>query len=132
VHTEHLSSKDPDIAGNPINFESALAIHNGDVAFIESALQVVVDSLKIELDQLKQDCMDQHWDKARVIIHKLEGGTRYFGLERLDQVCETFSKVLQTDPNNRWSEVYNTLLSEVEKVQIAYKAWLKSNKVDKV
>lgn len=120
-----------DIEGDPINFDYALTIHDGDINFIKSALQVVVDNLVVELQHLQSECIAQHWDAGRVIIHKLQGGTRYFGLVRLDQVCERFTKILKQNPVDYWHEIYNILVSEVEKVRCVYEQWLKDLQVSK-
>jgi two-component system, NarL family, sensor histidine kinase BarA len=113
------------VVGEPINFNEALTIHDGDIDFIKSALRVLLDNLLIELQRLQSACIAQNWDAGRVIIHKLKGGTCYFGLERLDQVCECFSKVLRENPKEHWDKIYNILVSEVEKVRLVYTQWLK-------
>ena len=113
------------IEGDPINFDEALTIHDGDINFIKSALQVVVDDLVVGLKHLKSECMAQQWDAGRVTIHKLQGGTRYFGLVRVDQVCERFTKILRHHPAEHWNEIYNVLVSEIESVRCAYAQWLK-------
>lgn len=126
---ESIPTQSVRIAGEPINFEYALNIHDGDVSFIKSALQMVLDNLVVELKQLQAECLLEHWDVSRVIIHKLEGGTRYFGLVRLDQVCAHFSEILKKNPTHHWQAWYNVLVSEVEKVNQAYATWIERSSI---
>jgi len=135
LHPNHkaqsLQSIHWDIEGDPINFDYALTIHDGDINFIKGALQLVLDNLFVELKYLESECVAQHWDASRVIIHKLQGGTRYFGLVRLDQVCERFTKILHQNPIDYWREIYNVLVSEVEKVRCVYEEWLQGLQVSR-
>lgn len=110
-----------------IDFEHILATYDEDIEFIKSALQVVVDSLETDLTQLGIECELKNWGAGRVIIHKLQGGTRYFGLKRLDQVCNHFSKVLHHKPEENWRKIYSILESEVGKVHDVYEKWLEAS-----
>lgn len=111
-----------------IDFAHALAVHDGDIVFIQSALQVILDTLDSELMQLKQACSDENWSAAGVIIHRLQGGTRYFGLVRLDRVCMQFTYILKQGNTSDWVQIYNLLVNEIQKVNASYTKWLQERK----
>jgi two-component system sensor histidine kinase BarA len=114
-----------DVSEVVIDFSHILDVYDNDIEFIKSALQVILDSLDLDLKQLEYECNAKSWSAGRVIIHRLQGGTRYFGLKRVDQVCEKFTQVLQQAPDSNWLNVYQRLLKEVENVREAYQHWLK-------
>lgn len=113
-------------AEDVIDFSHVLQVYDNDVAFVKSALQVVLDSLDADLKQLEYECNIENWSAARVIIHRLQGGIRYFDLKRLDEVCKKFTYILHHAPDAHWVSIFEVLSTEVERVRKACEQWLEN------
>ncbi len=109
-----------------IDFEYTLELHDNDKHFVQNALRLIMENLTVEITAINLACQAQNWSEARVIIHKLQGSTRYFGLKRLDRICTAFTHILKHDAKDSWKKVFDRMQEEVILVHQAHAFWLKN------
>lgn len=118
-----------DLTGQVINFERAMALHEGDTLFIKEALSMIRESLVVDCQQLYQACQARDWGILGLIIHRLQGITGYFGLERLEQVALRILQAIEQHPELIQQNLYPLLVKEVANLHQSCQEWLQGQKI---
>ncbi len=100
-----------------IDFNVTLAVANNNEKMVCRILNMFSETLSREMISLEKAYHGQDWNMLLSLLHKLNGGARYCGAERLKESCNQLDSCIRSDCNGYINKYYGEVLNEIAVVK---------------
>ncbi len=83
-----------------INKAAALRVLGNNEALLQEVLSLLLQDIGMARTNFQRAIQQHDWQAVAAEAHKLTGGARYCGTERLAKACETLEKAIYADNAN--------------------------------